>query len=792
MANYFTSDHFKLLIKWKGTVYDKSNPEQQRIYEELGQAYDVTKQWAEALQHKLFKDGWNKTVRMPTDQWQKKFTHYNWGRIYPTQDAPNGLAYTVGINAEHGFIVKIDLVDNIVNDKGLRQKYEQIRGPITSSPIVAIKSAAEGLALDFTALIDWSVECIKNFKPAYDDIANQLGLSARQDQQTLLDHFQGHEDFAKYQPLWPSHMTELFVRLARAVNDIGLDWWFIKSGNDHLRFGRKEKAGANGKPVVWLSLQKTGIKISWYAFAGLNALNQTELTNEIVEIFESANKDEGSLLANPPPLQPRNGYWPDDYAIEDEPKGDQVIETALKSDKPPRNVIYYGPPGTGKTYKVSELLRRDYERTTTSVSAAEWRSQFIADRIAPLKWWEATVLALMDLDGKAKVKQLLEHPFIVALATAKGRKGNVGPTVWTTLQERTVVESTTVNEKRRVSPQVFDKSKESVWQLAGEWKDACVDLVALIEAYRAGAQASEIRRQYSFVTFHQSYGYEEFVEGLRPVLDGDTESGGIKYEIRPGAFKDLCRKARLAPDQHFAMVIDEINRGNISKIFGELITLIEPDKREGTENAISVTLPYSGEPFSVPPNVDIIGTMNTADRSLALLDTALRRRFDFEPVLPDVRDILGAPLFGLRVTLGEKVIDIRRMLSAINQRVEALYDRDHSIGHAYFTSLTKVPDGEARLVALSAIFRNRIVPLLEEYFFEDWQKIQLVLADNQKHKPKAARFVIESDGHGADLALLFGNDHGLETYATKPRYLVQEASFSNPDTYIGIYQTLPG
>jgi 5-methylcytosine-specific restriction protein B len=236
------------------------------------------------------------------------------------------------------------------------------------------------------------------------------------------------------------------------------------------------------------------------------------------------------------------------------------------------------------------------------------------------------------------------------------------------------------------------------------------------------------------------------------------------------------------------MVIDEINRGNISKIFGELITLIEPDKREDAENAVSVTLPYSGESFSVPANVDIIGTMNTADRSLALLDTALRRRFEFVPVVPDARDDPGAPLAGLRVRSGEQVIDVPRMLHAINQRVEALYDREHCIGHAYFTPLARVPDGDERLVALQQVFSTRILPLLEEYFFEDWQKIRLVLADNQK--PPSAQFVRESADHDDDLARLFGGNHGLDSYSTKRRYAVQHAAFSTPDAYIGIYQTL--
>ncbi|MBR4736215.1 MAG: AAA family ATPase, partial [Rhodocyclaceae bacterium] len=172
-------------------------------------------------------------------------------------------------------------------------------------------------------------------------------------------------------------------------------------------------------------------------------------------------------------------------------------------------------------------------------------------------------------------------------------------------------------------------------------------LMQLLKEEYGYEEDGEETPRYRFVTFHQSYGYEEFVEGLRPVLHDEGNAGEVRYEIRAGVFKELCERAREEPEQRFAMVIDEINRGNISKIFGELITLIEPDKREGAENAVTVTLPYSGDKFSVPANVDIIGTMNTADRSLALLDTALRRRFDFVELLPDastlaqVRDANG-------------------------------------------------------------------------------------------------------------------------------------------------------
>jgi 5-methylcytosine-specific restriction protein B len=460
------------------------------------------------------------------------------------------------------------------------------------------------------------------------------------------------------------------------------------------------------------------------------------------------------------------------------------------------NRIYYGPPGTGKTYTLMRLLKRDYEQPAQSILAETWRRQFIAEKIAVLKWWEGAATALYDLGGKAKVADIAEHRFIRAIAAANGSNRNVRQTLWRTLQNHTVDESTTVKTTKRLSPALFDKTADSVWQFAGDWQEACADLIALVDQLKQGLQDTEPVQRYSFVTFHQSYGYEEFVEGLRPVLVGDAEAGEVAYEIRPGVFKELCRKARQAPEQRFAMVIDEINRGNISKIFGELITLIEADKRDpldGSPPPAEVTLAYSGDKFAVPTNVDIIGTMNTADRSLALLDTALRRRFDFVPLMPDTRaekdpdDPNRAPLAGLVVTTDDGVIDVRLLLQRINERIEALYDRDHCIGHGYLTGLTTVEDGPARFEALAAAFRNRIVPLLEEYFFEDWRKIRLVLADNQKSDP-THQFISERADHEQDLTGLFGNDHGLDSYATKRRYSLQESALAVPAAYIGIYQ----
>jgi len=211
-----------------------------------------------------------------------------------------------------------------------------------------------------------------------------------------------------------------------------------------------------------------------------------------------------------------------------------------------------------------------------------------------------------------------------------------------------------------------------------------------------------------FVTFHQSYSYEEFIEGLRP----DTDNGErISYTIQDGIFKEFCNRARKVPEERFVFIIDEINRGNISRILGELITLLEPTKREGREEALSVTLPYSKSRFSVPSNVYVIGTMNTADKSLVSLDAALRRRFRFKEMMTD---------YSL-VPDNVQGIDVRRMLEVINERIEVLYDRDHTIGHSYLMKVQSLDD-------LNGVFEDSIIPLLQEYFMDDFEKIGQVLS----------------------------------------------------------------
>ncbi|HEF7658130.1 TPA: AAA family ATPase, partial [Campylobacter jejuni] len=325
--------------------------------------------------------------------------------------------------------------------------------------------------------------------------------------------------------------------------------------------------------------------------------------------------------------------------------------------------------------------------------------------------------------------------------------------------------------------------------------------------------------QIVFTTFHQSYGYEEFVEGIKPHIDSEENSKEIKYEIKDGIFKELCEKAlenrdsiknfnfyidKLKekvkiddnnPEKYFELpntkysiqyrngktfrikfddmsknhkdypvsidnieklyktsnideiynsayvrailnylklqgledykekdekvnlpyiiIIDEINRGNVSKIFGELITLIEASKRIGEKEELKVTLPYSGEKFGVPKNVYIIGTMNTADRSITSLDTALRRRFEFIEMIPDVS----------KLSMDCEGINLQELLKAINTCIEYLLDREKTIGHAFFIGVENLND-------LKSIFQNKIIPLLQEYFYNDYALINAVLNDN--------------------------------------------------------------
>jgi 5-methylcytosine-specific restriction protein B len=274
-----------------------------------------------------------------------------------------------------------------------------------------------------------------------------------------------------------------------------------------------------------------------------------------------------------------------------------------------------------------------------------------------------------------------------------------------------------------------------------------------------------------------------FLKGLSLSLESLNGGKGFTqktvYELNRFTWNQLLEVLRLGNNvplpltqreerPNYVLIVDEINRGNISRIFGELITLIEVSKREGSEEALEVTLPYSKHRFSVPPNVYLIGTMNTADRSLTGLDIALRRRFRFQEVPPQPDLLKGVVVEG---------VDVRALLMILNERIEVMLDRDHCLGHSYFLPLR----ADNSLTRLALIFDQEIIPLLREYFFEDSERIRWVLNDHRKEP--AYQFLLRPK---SDLANLFGDEPGMPTETR--RLQVNANAFSQIQSFSGIIQ----
>jgi 5-methylcytosine-specific restriction enzyme B len=213
----------------------------------------------------------------------------------------------------------------------------------------------------------------------------------------------------------------------------------------------------------------------------------------------------------------------------------------------------------------------------------------------------------------------------------------------------------------------------------------------------------------TWVTFHPSYTYEDFVEGFRPV---DTIGGGLVLRLVDGIFKNICLEAQSNPKQKYIVVVDEINRANLAKVFGELITLFEKDKR-----GLEIKLPQSKDPFTIPPNVYLLGTMNTADRSIKLLDAALRRRFAFVELMPDLNLLSGAKVNNL---------PLEDFLETLNRRIAEKEGREKQIGHSFLlehgTPVTEPTEFARR-------FRQEILPLLQEYCYDDIETLKIYIGD---------------------------------------------------------------
>jgi DNA polymerase III delta prime subunit len=390
------------------------------------------------------------------------------------------------------------------------------------------------------------------------------------------------------------------------------------------------------------------------------------------------------------------------------------INNLLNLSQKTKNMLLYGPPGTGKTYTCQQFQQALLQpQLQVPVNITDRRKEVLKG----FKWYEAIALAMYLEGDNAEFRAIdisnlaLVREYWQLTATQK-----LESMVQAMLQSHTDPSIETVRYANRHAPFLFNKTVNSDWGLTEEGESYVRQNLKTPwdEAIHAPQQLAKIDKYVRFITFHQSYSYEEFVEGIRPIMSDESEAGEpVRYEVKAGIFRQICADAEADPNNNYLLIIDEINRGNISKIFGELITLIEDDKRLGAANELKVRLPYSQAEFGVPSNLYILGTMNTADRSIALLDIALRRRFTFVELMPQPELLQSVTLEGI-------TIDLPKILRRLNNRITALLSRDYAIGHSYLLDIKDINE-------LRFAWFNRIVPLIQEYFYNDNSRLTQVL-----------------------------------------------------------------
>lgn len=642
-----------------------------------------------------------------------------------------------------------------------------------------------------------------------------------------------------------SKLQQLY-ELTEWAHDGGLDVYPVNIDNQ-FRIGRKSLDRAKSDAALKIvTIQKSKIKLG-NANYSLEYLAKCE--EEKDNFVEQYSVD-------------REGYWPVDYAQKNVlPETTETNNEDSDMTMPSLNQILYGPPGTGKTYHTIEAAVKAAEPDFTWATRTELKKEY--DRLVAAKrirfvtfhqsyGYEEFVEGLRAVSNEDKqVEYRIQSGVFKQVCQSATSSGalhsnliNSNPKIWKLSIDGTKVSQIrtyciannlaaigwgntgdmSLEERTETEQSYLDslgaQAKSSVFEFTSRMTRG--DIVVCVKGQWAIQAVGVVSGDYQYrpngLLDRPDFRHFMPVDWLATDLDVDLYSLNDNtrltlktcYELdrftQAELFEHLNKNGVNLADhsdsasigQNYVLVIDEINRGNISKIFGELITLIEPSKRKplsdlDEENeSIELTLPYSGKSFSVPDNLHIIGTMNTADRSLAMMDTALRRRFDFVEMMPKPE------LFGNKKVQG---IDLTQLLETLNERIEILYDREHTLGHAFLFPAFNAETKDEAFKELQLAFKNKIIPLLEEYFFEDWDKIRLVLADNQKlegKKPESKaeielaklQFVVEKDLGPKELTNLFGTKHNLNQYDEVKQYLLKDKAddvWKEPNAYKAIY-----
>jgi len=527
---------------------------------------------------------------------------------------------------------------------------------------------------------------------------------------------------------------KLFLELARYIHETPMDWWVAPSERPPVRFGTNNKFNGRNSTVSYVAAVGFDQNGTFY----IPNENESEFSiDELGTIRLTASKLEElksmSLNKMETDRDPFVGYWPENY------NNIEMIETDMNPSeqiKQPLNRILFGAAGTGKTYhtinhalsiienKPLEVLEQE-DRTALKLRFDQYKEQgqikFVTfhqsfsyeDFVEGIRA-ETDDNEQLSYDVKAGVfKEICEDAQIETDAKQNNVSAPIEASINSAIDKlitQAKTEEMIFHTKRGAEIKVSSNSAGTLFAFTSTGSNITLS-IRHIRNY--------LKTQSDIIVDQKSYEW-----AIANSLRSEVEYVNSIEKVKP-----------------YVLIIDEINRGNISRIFGELITLIEDSKRQGADEALSVTLPYSKDDFSVPDNVYIIGTMNSSDRSLTGLDIALRRRFTFIEMPPKPELLTGVEVKGL---------DIRKLLEVINQRIEVLLDRDHCIGHANFMTLQKDPS----LTNLAQIFKQKIIPQLQEYFFDDWSKINMVLNANGMLR-----------SNGIDKSVLFPNvAHESESY----------------------------
>lgn len=496
-------------------------------------------------------------------------------------------------------------------------------------------------------------------------------------------------------------------------------------------------------------------------------------------------------------------YLETDLLVVNEPT---IAATGPRMTQPSLNQILYGPPGTGKTYATidhalailaPELLAQNSgnDPETRKRLKAAFDRFVAAERVRFVTFhqsfsYEDFVEGLRATTNEANGQlryEVVDGVFKQMCSLAPSCTDEQSHIEITKEQRLINFRLGGKNKHEEQIKSIINKKEVSLEEIEAKPGDILL-LTDGITFLRAAGVIKEVSNNKVATKIKGSLAKIDWLKTFNPPID----LGGIikapsavhqEYLLKPErvdfdalqrlVFIDFEKQPYKKPSPK-VLIIDEINRGNVSRIFGELITLIEPSKRAGAEEALEVLLPYSKKPFSVPENVYLIGTMNSTDRSLAGLDIALRRRFTFHEMPPRPELLEGISVEG---------VAIGPMLAVMNQRITALLDRDHCLGHAYFMPLREDPTKER----LMAIFRSQILPLLQEYFFEDWERIGWVLNDQNAQRNGSAPFIRPAATQGDDLQALFGSE--VAGQLSDHRWELNEAALASIDSYRNIGRT---